>query len=149
MTDSSNFELTPFLVTEKNENNASIKINNNIIYNPVPTLGNIIDLAHVVAERYPVSKIYWDQIGPQLLTSLVLLQQDHEFKIQPPEFANAINYWNCPMQLLAPNAQIPSVPFLHCYNEMWKRNGVDKAAQYPSQSLMFEFEKRYLNWRAE
>lgn len=136
---------SPFLVTERIKGSKDIKINNNIIYNPNPAKGNLIDLAEAVADRFPINKITWSELGPDLLTSLVILQREHGFQIKPPIFGNPIDYWDCPYLLLSDDiSHIAGSEFVHCYNEMWKRHGVDKNLPYPPGSIMGKFERKYI-----
>jgi len=136
----------PFLVTEKVKDSNEIKINNNVIYNPIPIKGNVIDLAEAVADRYPIDKLTWSELGPDLLTSLVLLQREHGFHIKEPTYANPIDYWDCPSLLLSSNHSIlNNTNFIHCYNEMWRRSGVDKNLPYPPNSILANLEKKYIS----
>jgi Glycosyltransferase sugar-binding region containing DXD motif len=133
----------PLLVTESQPEN-QVTINNNIIYNPHPTKGNLIDLAYAVADRFPPDKITWDEIGPKLLTSFIFLQPDHGFQIKAPIFANPFLYWKCPGALLTPGIEMPpDVGFVHCYSSWWGRTGTSKDMNYPAGSLMSKFENEF------
>ena len=133
----------PLLVTEAHQEN-QVTINNNIIYNPTPTKGNLIDLAYAVADRFPPDKITWDEIGPKLLTSFAILQPEHGYEIKPPVFANPFLYWKCPGALLTPGVAIPpDVGFVHCYSSWWGRTNTNKDMAYPPGSLMSQFESEF------
>lgn len=143
----------PFFVTERAKNvlkrvlkpRSSRVINGNVIFNPKPISGNIIDLAYDYSVRFPRDRIVWSQIGPQLLTDLIKSSSDHGFAIMAPEFANSINWWECPYSLLKPAYSLgEKVAFLHCYNERWRRAGIDKNAPFPEDSLMSFFANKYL-----
>ena len=152
----------PFLVTErvrpfeKNISNfikkitgaissADYQINNNVIFNPEPKKGNIIDMAYEYSARFPKENITWGEIGPLLLTSLIKKYKSHNFDIKDINYANSIDHWNCPNYLLEPNYKLPiEAKFLHCYNEMWKRGGISKDINAPEGSLMNFFSKKYL-----
>jgi hypothetical protein len=145
MTPFANLQKTPFLVTERRPNSGGVQINNNVIFNPTPTLGNIIDLAYAISNRFPPQKIRWGEIGPKLLTALVQLQREHDFEIKEPNFANPINWVECPLVLLKPEYQLPpNVSFIHFYNETWRKAGIDKNSPFPEGCLMSTFEKMYL-----
>jgi hypothetical protein len=117
------------------------RINGNIIFNPNPKEGDLVDLAYAYSLRFPKKDVKWSEIGPNLLTAIVKIYPDHGFKIQNPDFANPISYSNCPQTLLGSNTKIPkSSFFLHCYNEKWRRAGVDKNQAYPKNSLLSEIE---------
>lgn len=149
-----------FLVTERAGTKLSLKnilrkafglqksdrINGNIIYNPNPTSGNLIDLAYGYSLRFPKKDVKWSEIGPSLLTAIVKIYPEHGFVIQNPDFANPISYSYCPKKLLEKNTTIPhSSFFLHCYNEKWRRAGKDKNQDYPVNSLLYRLEKKFLD----
>jgi hypothetical protein len=150
----------PFLVTERTGTKKNLKntirnllglqkgdrINGNILFNPTPKQGNLIDLAYAYSLRFPKEDVKWSEIGPSLLTAIVKIYPDHGFVIQSPDFANPISYSDCPHKLLSQNASVPdSSYFLHCYNEKWRRAGKDKNEDYPENSLLYNLEKRFLN----
>jgi mannosyltransferase OCH1-like enzyme len=127
----------PFLVTERTSKN-EILINGNVIFNPVRKYGNLMDLARVYAERFPKNEISWSEIGPALLTAIIKSYPGHGFEIHPPEFANHINYWDCPNVFIEENINViipENAFFLHMYNEMWRRAGVDKNSKFPKECL--------------
>jgi len=127
----------PFLVTERTKN-GGFQINNNIIFNPVRRYGNLIDLARVYSERFPKKDITWSELGPSLLTAIVQSYPKHGFEIFPPDFANHINYWDCPNVFVDENLNFnitDDMHFLHLYNEMWRRSGVDKNSNFSNDCL--------------
>ena len=147
----SQLPIEPFLVTEKAGQKKNFKnfirkllklekldrINGNIIYNPNPTGGDLIDLAYAYSLRFPKTHVKWSEIGPSLLTAIVKIHPNHGFLIQSPDFANPISYSFCPNQLLKANVKIPDTSFfLHCYNEKWRRAGKDKNEDYPINSVL-------------
>ena len=118
-----------FLVTEHSKQNTfKSYINGNVIYNPTPSKGNVIDLALAYTRRFPKEDIQWSEIGPALLSAIVSIYPRHDFVIQPPMFANPIPWWECPQKLLQDDLSIldDNCFFFHCYNETWKRAGIDK-----------------------
>lgn len=135
---------TYFVATER-RHEGGLALNGNVICNPRFKHGNLIDLARVYAERFPKSDITWSEIGPSLLTAIVQSYPLHGFEIHPPEFANYIDFWNCPHALL--NDEGISIPnsahFLHLYNDMWRRAGIDKNAKFgdmtPYEQLINRF----------
>lgn len=119
-----------FLVTEhcRQQNTFKSYINGNVIYNPVPVKGNVIDLALAYSRRFPKGDIEWSEIGPALLSAIVSIYPRHNFVIQPPAFANPIPWWECPQKLLQDDSDAldENCFFFHCYNETWRRAGIDK-----------------------
>lgn len=149
----------PFLVTERTGKKKNLKnfirkifkvekddrINGNIIFNPNPKEGDLVNLAYAYSLKFPKKDVKWSEIGPSLLTAIVKIYPEHGFKIQNPDFANPISYSNCPQFLLSSKNKIPkSSFFLHCYNEKWRRAGVDKNEPYPKGSLLSEIETSFL-----
>jgi mannosyltransferase OCH1-like enzyme len=134
-----------FLVSERVDLNKAWKINGNVIFNPHPSEGNVIDLAFAYSLRFPKADIIWEEIGPDLLTAITNIYRQHNFEIKEPNFANSINPWDCPSALLTPGILLErNAAFLHCYNEMWRRTGIDKNSVYPRGSLMASFAEEYL-----
>jgi glycosyl transferase-like sugar-binding protein len=148
----------PFLVTERHPaarikkliketflGKVSSQIVNNVIFNPIPSAGNIIDLAYHYSERFPKQKVRWGELGPNLLYAIEKIYPDHGFRIMPPEFANPFGYWTCPNVLLKPGVQLhEDAAFVHLYNETWRNAKVDKNAPFPRRSLMSFFAEKYL-----
>ncbi len=125
-----------FLVTERTQENGLI-INNNVIFNPEPMPGNIVDLARIYSDAVPKEGIEWGAIGPKLLTAFVNLNPNHGFDILPPEFANNFNWWECPEDFINKNGKLRlgNSFFLHFYNEMWVRKNINKNAIFDESSI--------------
>jgi hypothetical protein len=149
----------PFLVTERTGRKKRLKgfikemlglskgwrINGNVVYNPEPKEGNLVDLAFAYSMRFPKSKVKWSEIGPNLLTAITEIYPDHGYTIQPPDFANPVSYADCPKKLLENKFDLPpQAMFLHCYNEKWRRAGIDKNAPYQATSMMAQYERLFL-----
>lgn len=147
----------PFLVTERTQKGikrvvkdilgrkASSQICNNVIFNPIPTPGNMIDLAYLYAERFPKEKVQWGELGPALLSAFDKIHPKHGFSLKAPEFANSIDFWDCPRKLLEPRVKLhPDAVFLHLYNETWREAKIDKNAPFPKRSLMSLFAEEHL-----
>lgn len=131
----------PFVVTER-QPREKIQVNGNVLCNPQPRDGNLVDLARVYAERFPKDEIHWSEIGPSLLTGIANMHPRHGFAIMPPEFANPLAWWNCPAALLAATPLPPDAAFVHLYNETWRRAGTDKNAPFPADSLVAQLAAR-------
>jgi hypothetical protein len=125
---------TSFLVSERMRDGRT-KINGNLIYVPIPSNGDIVDLAYAYANVFPKKDVIWSEIGPSLLTAIVGIYPHHGFKIMPPTFANEINWWDCPARLLS-DEQVPDCHFLHLYNEMWRKANRDKNSPIDRHSLL-------------
>ena len=134
----------PMLVTERQEGDSNISIQNNIIFNPTPQKGNLVDLAYHVADRFPHEKILHAEIGPMLISLLSITQPEHGYQLMHPDFANPMDYWNCPEYLLTVGMVLPAATrFVHCYGSCWSRKGYDRDMHYPEGSLMARFEEQF------
>ena len=135
-------EAVKYALAKRLLNRPTYKINNNVIYNPSPRRGDIIDLARAYAETFPKDEIFWDELGPVLLSGLARLNPRHGFALLDAEYANPVAYWKTPRSLLEPGHRLPTrALYLHCYNEMWKNSGVSKEDEYPRNSILFNVEK--------
>ena len=141
-----NSGLDEFLVTERTRDNKLVSLNNNLIYLRTPKPGCIVDLALGIADKFQVDRLAWGDCGPRLITTLALTYPKILPVLMGAEFANPIDWEDCPASLLAPAKEIPkNWAFLHCYNETWKRAGVSKDSPYPSNSLMQLVERSILS----
>ena len=145
--------LRPTVVTERirlneddweSDGTNNVTVNNNLIYNPSPQRGNIIDLMFAVADRFPPEMITWGEIGPQLMSDLLILQSGHGYEIMGPLFSNPFVYWKCPAALLKTGVELSSeTKFVHCYSSWWSRSRTDQNMIYPKGSLMARFEEQF------
>jgi hypothetical protein len=87
----------------------------------------------------------WGEIGPRLVAEVVEAQGLQRF-VQPPAAFCPVSYrdWR---QLIDP--QPPALPAeayaVHFWNEMWRRTGQDKDADYPPECLYERFKRRHLH----
>ncbi len=126
-----------FFVTERRQSRNDMQINNNVIHAPKDAHMPLLELALAVAKEFPSTLLRWGDTGPRLLTGLVNMYPQLRPVIMEPDFANPVNFWDCPHILLSSDAEIgDSTGFLHCYNEMWRRANLDKNAKWPDESLM-------------
>jgi len=95
--------------------------------------------------------LYWNQIGPELVTSAVQ-QFSMQQNVQPYRVFNPINWWHWQDFLrddaiarLRINWRFRKNPHtVHLWNEMWRRNGADKNASFPAGSLYEQLKRKYL-----
>ncbi|MYM37522.1 hypothetical protein GTP38_24655 [Duganella sp. FT94W] len=124
-----------FMVSERNRSRGAI-INGNVLHLPAPRQGGLIDQARLYAANLPKHKVRWSEIGPRLLTALARIYPEHGFAVQPPEFANPVDWWRCPDALFDEESPLPAgCHFLHLYNEMWRQAGIDKNRRLSPRSL--------------
>jgi hypothetical protein len=123
----------------------AIRVNNNVIYNPKPGRGNIIDMAQWYCQRFPKDKVTWSQLGPDLLSAIESIYPEHGFDIHPPEYANSVDYWRCPAEFFTPG-RTPNhlAVFVHLYGQTWAEAKIDKNGSFPKGSMMRSFADEYI-----
>jgi hypothetical protein len=132
-----------FLVTEHARDWRRRQVTNNLIFAPQPQPGGIIDLARAVAERFDPSRLSWGDCGPRLLTALVKTYPRLRPALMDPDFANPFPSRAFPHAVLTPGAQLAAnAAFLHCYNERWRKLGVDKSAPWHPESILGALKRR-------
>ena len=121
-------------------------INNNIIYNPCPQNGDIIDIARVFAESFPLSFIAHGDLGPHYLTPLVKNFPKLSFQIMEPDFANPLNVFDLQLAFQNNYKINPKSFFIHFWNNQLKQLGTkwNPNAPFPKGSLLDTLAKKYL-----
>lgn len=139
------FSNEAFLVSERLRVPGSIKVNTNVMFFPDPANLDLLKLALSVSEKFDRGKIRHLELGPLLMTALFQSYPHLQPKLFSPHFANPVNHWECPKKLLDPKGKIPrNAAFLHCFNEIWRRQAVSKDMEFPKGSIMYQLEDRYL-----
>ena len=128
-----------FLVTERIKGqDKKVSINGNVISYRNFREKSIIEKAKKYAFEFPKSELMWGEIGPALLSKLVVEDPNNGFAILPPHFANPLNYWDCP-EIFISNVKVKKFAkdccFIHLYNEMWRRKNIDKNKMYSLDTL--------------
>lgn len=124
-----------FLVTERVHGH--LQINNNVIFDPSPQRGGLLELAYNYSISFPHSEVRWSELGPDLLTALASIDPNLQYKLMPPGFANPIASHLCPEFLLQSDFHLDTEPaFVHLFNERWRMTGTDKSQTYPDESVM-------------
>ncbi|WP_051242242.1 glycosyltransferase [Stappia stellulata] len=133
-----------FLVSERIRGKRRVQLNSNVIYHPAPQRGDVIDLAFRFADGFDPARLEWGDCGPKLLTTLVDQWPALAPTLMAARVANPVDYWACPRALLSPRTRLgPDTAFLHCYNEMWRRAGIDTNAPFPPNTLIGRIAARY------
>lgn len=107
---------------------------------------------HESAKRDPL-KLKWSETGPALMTAAV-----QKFELQgcmtPPHTFCPVHWWQWRQLIIAsatdtsekiqaPTSESPSA--VHLWNEMWRRNGINKNVPFSQNSLYERLKHRYLN----
>jgi hypothetical protein len=85
-------------------------------------------------ESLPAGSRSWEAIGPHLLTRLMLANPNHGVTILQPDAVDPVAWWNVPGYFLESRDPPPS-PFMHMYQSIWVKRGVDPNAAFPPDSL--------------
>lgn len=125
----------PFRHAEPTATGESLtQVTNCFMANPSPAQG---DLWHRAVDRVAAlnpEERTWENVGPHMLSALMLEQPHQDVGILPPEAVDPVAWWNVPGYFLE-ERDPPSSPFMHMYATIWARRGVDAEAPFPRASL--------------
>jgi hypothetical protein len=99
-----------------------------------PSSSNLWRKAAEAVEALPFQSRSWEAIGPHLLTRLMLADPDHGVTILPTDAVDPVAWWNVPGYFLEARDP-PMSPFMHMYQSIWTKRGVDPNASFPPDSL--------------
>lgn len=111
------------------------QVTNCFMANPDPKPG---DLWHRAVDRVSAlnpEERTWENVGPHMLSSLMMREQAEDIDILPPEAVDPIAWWNAPAVFLEDRPPPPS-PFMHCYATIWTRRGVDAEQPFARRSML-------------
>jgi len=121
---------------------ALTQVSNCFMANPQPRDGDLWQRATSSVESIVPQERTWENVGPYLLTRLMLDQPDHGVRILPPDTVDPIAWWNVPAYFLE-QRDPPSSPFMHLYASIWAKRGVDAEAPFPENSLVERLGRTY------
>jgi hypothetical protein len=133
----------PFRHAEPTATGESLtQVTNCFMVNPSPVQG---DLWHRAVDRVaalnPEDRT-WENVGPHMLSSLMLEEPGEGVAILPPETVDPVAWWNVPGYFLEARDPPPS-PFMHMYATIWARRGIDAEAPFPDASLAGRLWRRF------
>lgn len=133
----------PFRHAEPTATGQSLtQVTNCFMVNPQPKPG---DLWHRAVDRVAAlnpEERTWENVGPHMLSSLMLREPDEDVGILAPEMVDPVAWWNVPAYFLEERDPPPS-PFMHMYATIWARRGVDAEAPFPEASLAGRLWRRF------
>ena len=110
------------------------QVTNCFMANPAPRAGDLWHRAHDAVASLAPDDRPWESTGPHLLSRLMLEAPDPAITILPPEAVDPVAWWNVPAYFLEARDPPPS-PFMHMYQSIWAKRGVDAEAPFPAGSL--------------
>ena len=125
----------PFRHTEPTATGASLtQVTNCFMANPAPRAGDLWHRAAEIVAALDPAERSWENVGPHLLSRLMLEDPAHGVTILPTDAVDPVAWWNVPGYFLEERDPPPS-PFMHLYASIWARRGVDAEAAFPPDSL--------------
>jgi hypothetical protein len=133
----------PFRHAEPTATGQSLtQVTNCFMANPTPSTGDLWHRAvDAVAGLNPEDR-KWENVGPHLLSRLMLEYPDHGVAILPPETVDPVAWWNVPGYFLEDRPP-PASAFMHMYATIWARRGIDAEAPFPPHSLAERLWRQY------
>lgn len=133
----------PFRHTEPTATGESLtQVTNCFMANPQPRQGDFWHRAlDAVAALNPEDRT-WENVGPHMLSRLMIGDASHGLEILPPEMVDPVAWWNVPGYFLE-DRDPPDAPFMHMYATIWARRGVDAEAPFPYNSLAGRLWKKF------
>lgn len=110
------------------------QVTNCFMANPAPRAG---DLWHRATDRVAAlnpEDRNWENVGPHMISSLMLREPDEDIDILPPQMVDPVAWWNVPAFFFEERDPPPS-PFMHMYATIWARRGIDAEMPFPRHSL--------------
>ncbi|MFN4141550.1 hypothetical protein [Aestuariivirga sp.] len=133
----------PFRHAEPTPTGESLtQVTNCFMVNPEPRAG---DLWHRAVGRVVAlnpEERSWENVGPHMLSDLMLKQPEEDVAILPPEAVDPVAWWNVPGFFLE-DREPPASPFMHMYATIWARRGVDADQPFAAHSLAGRLWRRF------
>ena len=118
------------------------QVTNCFMANPKPAPGDLWHRAAARVEGLSEGERSWENVGPPMLSGLMLDDPGHGVEILPPDTVDPVAWWTVPAYFLEEREPPPS-PFMHMYATIWARRGIDAEAPFPARSLAGELWRRF------
>jgi hypothetical protein len=131
------------IATEYRDRRRQIAIANNCLIK-APAGSPFIAECNATAMQADMETAGWGELGPAMMTVLVRKHAIEKF-LAPPWRFSPLGWWEFGRLIDDVGIQWPDASLtLHCFNEMWRRNGLDKHARYGAQSPFERLKAQYL-----
>ena len=133
----------PFRYIEPTATSESLtQVTNCFMANPNPSVGDLWHRAADAVSALDPDERSWVNVGPHLLSRLMLDDPNHGVQILEPEVVDPVAWWNVPAYFLE-ERDPPASPFMHMYASIWAKRGVDAEAAFSPNSLAGKLWRSY------
>ena len=131
------------IATEYRDRGRQIALANNCLLK-APARSPFIAECNAIAMSADMEKSGWGELGPAMMTVMVRKHELERF-LAPPWRFSPLGWWEFRRLVEDTTRQWPDATLtLHCFNEMWRRTGLDKNARYGAQSAFERLKAQYL-----
>ncbi|WP_353572119.1 hypothetical protein [Candidatus Albibeggiatoa sp. nov. BB20] len=133
-----------YVIAGQKMDNGIIIANNCLI--KAPKNSSLMQYCYDVAIKKNSEELTWGETGPHLLTFAIKQQQQFQRYVQPPEVFCPISpneFYKYITPIENPAVFRNSIA-VHLWNEMWRRNNIDKSAHYHRNSMYEKLKMIYL-----
>lgn len=111
-----------------------------------PIDSDIMEYCYNKSANMDHQKLYWGQTGPQLLTKAIK-KFDMWSHVVEPEIFCPINHWDWEhfISESVDKDVLTNSQAVHLWNELWRRDSVDKSSNFSKNCIYEQLKKRYLN----
>jgi hypothetical protein len=128
--------------TEYRDRTRQMMLANNCLLK-APAASPFIADCNSIAMNVDVATVGWGQLGPSMVTALVRKHALESF-LTPPWTFSPLGWWEFWRLVDDTPLDWDDATFtLHCFNEMWRRFGLDKNARYGAHSPLELLKEKY------
>jgi hypothetical protein len=122
-----------------------IQANNCLI--KAPSGSAIMEYCYQKSSRKDFGTLEWGETGPRLLTEAITMMKMQNYVAKPKIFC-PVNWWDWNQFLdgLIDDRALTDSHAVHLWNEMWRRNQVDKSGTFNVNSIYEQLKQTYLQY---
>lgn len=132
----------PYIFASERRQNGRFSVNNCFIY---ATKGaEIMEYCYDTALSRKPEELNWGDTGPKLLTQAMSKYELYDYIVHP-NVVCPVDWWNCTDFISKSISDVvgEDTYTIHLWNEMWRRNKMDKTVTYSENCVYEEIHKRY------